>query len=239
MEEELLKRMENFKNTPDRQKFELLKEMSELPENEKIVEFLLRIVENERYDRIRINAVLNLKNTKNKSVEERLKTQFSFEHDKSVKLVIVEALGERESTAIDDFFLKVVLKDQNDVVRATAIRKLHERENLEDSKMLDILMEIIQTDSSIFPKQIALSILPCYADGAAYKTLINVFKREEMHQLKKLLFKTLEEIAEHLDLEFSLDEPLDPVFEDTRKARRKRRKERKKKKMGKDDYLYF
>ena len=88
--------MEDFKNTPDRLKFALLKELSELPENDQIVEFLLNIVENEKYDRIRINAVINLKNTKNKSVEEKLKTIFSFEHDKSVKLVIVETLGERE-----------------------------------------------------------------------------------------------------------------------------------------------
>jgi hypothetical protein len=239
MEEKLLKRMENFRNTPDRLKFELLRELSELPENEQIVEFLLNVIENEKYDRIRINAVMNLKNIKNKLIEDKLKTIFSFEHDKSVKLVIVETLGERDTVEIDDFFQKVVLKDPNDVVRATAIRKLHERKNLDDSKMLDLLMEIILTDSSVFPKQISLSALPYYADESTYKTLKNLFKREEMHQLKKLLFKTLKVIAEDLELELDVDEPLDPVFEDTRKARKKRRKERRKKKMGKDDYLYF
>ena len=240
----IARRMENFKNTPDRLKYELIKELAKLPESEKVSDFLLNVVENERYDRIKIHAVLSLKKYTSTLVEERLKTIFSFEHDKSVKLVIVENLGERDSADVDDFFKKVAVRDQNDVVRATAIRKLHEREKVDDSEMLDLIMEVIQTDTSVFPRQIALSILPCYADSSIYRTIRNVFIREEMHQMKKLLFHTLKEISVKLELELDVNEPLDPISivddsKKSRKHRRQNRKERKKKKMGKDDYLYF
>jgi len=239
MEEKLLKKMEKFKNTPDRLKFELLTELSKLPENEKIVDFLISIVENEKYDRIRIRAILNLKKMQSSLIDEKLKDIFSFEHDKSVKLVIVEALGERDSEDIDDFFKHVVLKDSTDVVRATAIRKLHERKTLSDSELLDLLMEIILTDTSVFPRQIALSILPCYANFSNYKIVRHLFRTEEMHEMKKLLFRTLEEISANLNIKLDVDEPLEPIFDDSKKAKKQRRKERKKKKMGKDDYLYF
>ncbi len=239
MDKKHLKRMENFKNTPDRLKFEFLKELSEQPEDEEIADFLLNVVENEKYDRIRINAVLLLKKFKSEKVVEKLKTIFAFEHDKSVRLVLVETLGDRDSEDIDDFFRKAVIKDLNDIVRATAIRKLHERENIDHSDMQVLLLDVIQNDSSVFPKQIALSSIPCYADSSTYKILRNVFIREEMHQMKKLLFKTLKEIAEKFELKLDVVEPEDPIFEDTKEARRRRKKERKKKKMGKEDYLYF
>lgn len=231
--------MENFKNTPDRLKFELLRELSELPEEEHITNFLLNVVENEKYDRIRINAILNLKKYESDLIVEKLKIIFSFERDKSVRLVIVETLGERDSDEIEDFFQQVAIKDLNDIVRATAIRKLHERENIDQTVMHDLLLDVIQNDSSVFPKQIALSALPCYATSTTYDKLRNVFFREEMLQMKKLLFKTLEEISTKFELDLDVKEPGDPIFEDTKKARRKRRKERKKKKLDKDDYLYF
>lgn len=239
MDKKYLKRMNNFKNTPDHLKFELLKELSELSEDDQITEFLLDVVENEKYDRIRINAALVLRKYKSDLIIEKLKTIFAFEHDKSVRLVIVEVLGERDSKEIDSFYQNVVLKDRNDVVRATAIRKLHERENVSSNDMKVLLLDVIQNDISVFPKQIALGLIPCYADENTYKTLKNLFLREEMLQMKKLLFKTIEEISKKLELDLDVKEPEEPIFEDTKKARRKRKKERKKKKLGKNDYLYF
>ncbi|MHA1199212.1 MAG: HEAT repeat domain-containing protein [Candidatus Heimdallarchaeaceae archaeon] len=239
MEEKFLKRMENFKNTPDRLKFELLKELSELPEEKRITNFLLSVVENEKYERIRINAIINLKKYESDLIVEKLKTIFSFERDKSVRLVIVETLGERDSDEIDNFFQQTAIKDLNDIVRATTIRKLHERENMDQTIMHDLLIDIIQNDSSVFPKQIALSALPCYATSSTYDKLRNVFFREQMHQMKKFLYRTLEEISTKMELDLDVKEPEDPIFEDTKKARKQRRKERKKKKLEKDDFLYF
>ena len=191
MDKKILKHMENFRNIPDSSKFELLRELSELPRDEKILNFLVNVIENEKYDRIRINAVLMLKKFTNPIVIEKLKTIFTFEHDKSVRLVIVEVLGEKDSKEVEDFFQNVVLKDLNDVVRATAIRKLQERKKIDNSAMHALLLDVIQNDSSVFPKQIALSTFLCYADSSDYKTLKNLFIREEMLQMKKLLLNMI------------------------------------------------
>ncbi len=239
MEKKLLKRMENFKNTPDRLKFYLLKELSELTDDKRINDFLLNVVENEKYDKIRINAVLLLKKFENDSTIEKLKTIYAFEHDKSVRLVIVETLGDMNSVDVDDFFQTIAIKDLNDVIRAASIRILHERGKLEKSIALDLLVDVIQNDSSVFPKQIALSSLSHYANNSTYGIIKKVFIREEMIQMKKLFYRTLKEISSKLNQELDVDEPQDPIVEDTKKARKKRRKERKKKKLDKDDYVYF
>ena len=231
--------MENFKNTPDDLKFALLKELSNLPEDKKILDFLLNVAENEKYDKIRINTILLLRKYESDLVINKLKTIFAFEHDRSVRLSIIESLGNMNSKEIDDFFQNIVTKDLNDVVRGTIIRKLQERGNLDQNVMLELLLNIIQNDTSVFPIQIALNFLPLYAKLSTYNYVKNLFNKEEMFQMKKLLFRTLETISLKIKIDLDVNEPEEPIIEDTKKARRKRRKEQKKKKKGKDDYLYF
>ena len=241
MENQLTKRLKKFNNLTDRTKMAELVLLSEKEIEKDEVDFLIGVVEKERFEKIRIKAIFMLKATKKKEIIQKLMEFYAYERENSVKLVLVESIGDMTSTKIDEFLSNVSTQDTNDVVRSMAIRKLHERGKIKSDKMKALLFDIIQNDKANFPVQMSLTILPSYADAKSLETLKLVYGRETKAKMRQLIYQTMSTIAESLDEELGIKQPaIEPSRDDleTSKRRRKRRKEAKKRKKN-EEHLFF
>ena len=241
MDSKLEKKLKTFNNLPDKLKLEKLVSISEQEIDDDILEFLIKVVEKEKYERIRIKALFILKDTKKKEIAQKLMEIYAYERENSIKLVLTEMIGDLSSPKIEDFLTKISKVDENDVVRSMAIRKLHERKKLKKDKLRELLLDRIQNDKAVFPIQMSLNILPDYADSESLETLKRVYQRETKNKMKQLIYQTMSKIAETLGEDLDIKEPiLSNVREAMEKTHKKKRRGRKKKKKGKnEEHLFF
>jgi len=236
MDKKLEKKWKKFTNSPDKVKFDFLVELSKQDKNEEIAEFFFKVVEQEKYEKIRIKAVMILKEYDDEKIVDKLISFYGFERERSVRLALVEALGNMSSSKIDDFLQNVIEKDENDVIRSIAIKNLHQRKKITKAKMRGILHDIIQNDHDVFPKQMALSVIEFYANNSTLEILQKVFNREVKFKMRSLIYQTLNTIAVKLNKNLEIDEPKEEPFE---KEDKKEKKKRKKKKKEEEEYLFF
>ena len=166
---------------------------------------------------------------------------YAYERENSVKLVLVEAIGDMSSPKIEDFLIRISKEDENDIVRSMAIRKLHDRGKLKKDIIRNLLLEVIENDKSVSPTQMSLNIIPNYANSESLETLKRVYRRETKNKLRQLIYQTMSKIAETLDEDLGIKEPiLEVVRDESRKAQKKKRRRRKTKKKAKDEeHLFF
>ena len=241
MDPKLEKRLKKFNNSPDVMKLKELFSISEQEIDENNLEFLIKVVEKEKYERVRIKAILILKDTKKREIAQKLMEFYAYERENSVKLVLVEAIGDMSSPKIDDFMIRISKEDENDIVRSMAIRKLHDRGKLKKDKIRNLLLEVIQNDKDVSPIQMSLNIIPNYAESESLEILKRVYRRETKNKLRLLIYQTMSKIAEILDEDLGIKEPiLEVVRDESGKAQKKKRRRRKTKKKAKDEeHLFF
>lgn len=236
MVKELEKRIKNFSNFPDREKLAFLIELSDHLENKEILNFLFYVIENDRYEKIRIKSILILKTHDDEETVRKLSELYAYEREKSVRLALVEAIADMSSGEIDDLLQSIAKKDDNDIIRSIALKNLHERKKIGKAKMRTLLLDVIQNDGSIFPKQISLNLMSLYADKKSPEVLKSVYEREKKFKMKKLIHQTMREVAEKVKVELDVEEPIEKkVEEEIGKRRRKRRKKKKED----EDHLFF
>ena len=207
MDKELEKKINNFSNLPDRDKLGLLIELSDHLENNEVQNFLFHVIENDKYEKIRIKAILILKTNDDEETVRRLSELCAYERENSVRLALVEALSDMNSGEIDNILQRIAQKDNNDIIRSIAVKNLHERNKFSKVKMKTLLLEIIQQDSSAFPKQISLNLIPQYADKKTLDILESVYTREKKYKMKKLIHQTMKETADKVKVKFDVEEP--------------------------------
>lgn len=241
MDPKLEKKLKKFNNSPDVTKLKELVSISEQEIDENNLEFLIKVVEKEKYEKVRIKAIFILKDTKKKEIAQKLMEFYAYERENSVKLVLAEVIGDMSSPKIEDFLIRISKEDENDIVRSMAIRKLHERGKLKKDKIRKLLLEIIRNDKAVFPIQMSLSIIPNYADSESLETLKRAFRRETRGKMKQLFYQTMSKIAETLDDDLGIKEPiLEVVRDELEKSQKKKRRRRKTKKKAKDEeHLFF
>ena len=237
MVKELEERIKKFSNSPFRAKFEILISISEQKKNKENIAFLFKVIEVEKHEKIRIKAILILKEFEDKKILQKLSELFSFERDNSVRLALIEVLGSASSEEMEDLLINAAKKDSNDIIRSMAIKNLHERKKITKTKMRSLLMDVIQNDRATFPKQMALSIISSYAKKEDLDTLKLIFERETKFKMKQLLHQTMRNVASKLQTELDVEEPIEEKEEEPDKKKRRRRKKVKKKKD--EEYLYF
>lgn len=241
MDPKLEKKLKKFNNSPDVMKLKELVSISEQEIDENSLKFLIKVVEKEKYEWVRIKAIFILKDTKKKEIVQKLMEFYAYERENSVKLVLVEAIGDMSSPKIEDFLIRISKDDENDIVRSMAIRKLHYRGKLKKDKIRNLLLEVIQNDKDVSPIQMSLNIIPNYADSESLETLKSVYRRETKNKLRQLIYQTMSQIAETLEEELGIKEPiLEVVRDESRKAQKKKRRRRKTKKKAKnEEHLFF
>ena len=238
MDEKLEARIKKFLNSPDRMRLEHLVSIEEEKKSKENIDFLFKVLETEKFEKIRIKTIFVLKKFEDKNIINKLCDFFSFERDTRVRLALLENLGSMSSNVIEDLLINAAKKDENDVIRSIGIKHLHERTNIDKKEMKNILMDIIQNDKSSFPKQMALSILSSYANRDDLDTLKLIFEREMKFKMKQLIHKTMGEVASALKIDFDVPEPIDEkIEEETDKKKRRKRKKQKNKKD--EEYLFF
>ncbi|MHA2254696.1 MAG: HEAT repeat domain-containing protein, partial [Candidatus Heimdallarchaeaceae archaeon] len=205
MVKELEERIKKFKNSPYRVKFETLVSISEQKKNKENIAFLFKVIEVEKHEKIRIKAILTLKKFEDKKIVQQLSEFFSFERDNSVRLALIEVLGSASSEEIEEMLRSAAKKDSNDIIRSMAIKNLHEREKIDQTKMKSLLMDVIQNDRATFPKQMALSIISSYAKKEDLDTLKLIFEREIKFKMKQLLHQTMKNVALNLQTELDVE----------------------------------
>lgn len=237
MVKELEERTKKFKNSPYRVKFETLISISKQKKSKENIAFLFKVIEVEIHEKIRIKAILTLKEFEDKKIVQKLSEFFSFERDNSVRLALIEVLGSASSEEIEEVLINAAKKDSNDIIRSIAIKNLHEREKIDQTKMKSLLIDVIQNDRATFPKQMALSIISFYAKKEDLDTLKLIFERETKFKMKQLLHQTMRNVASNLQTELDVEEPIEEKEEEPDKKKRRRRKKVKKKKD--EEHLYF
>ncbi len=235
MEQELAKMMKKFNNSPDFAKFELLDKLGNEQKNQNLVDFLIQVSENDKYYKIRIKAIMTVTKFEDSDIAQKLSELYAYERDRNVRLAITESLGDMSTSDTDEMLLNISKNDLNDVVRSAALRKLHERKKLKKAVMRKLILETIKNDHDVYPRQIALSIIPKYANQTVYTALKTIFDEETKFKMRSLLYKTLAEVATKLDKEIDVDEPIKPKEEPIKK--RKRRKKKKDKEA--EEHLFF
>ena len=236
MDKKLEKKWKKFANSPDKVKFDILVELSEQDKSEEIVEFFFRVIEQEKYEKIRIKAIMILKEYDDEKIVDKLKNFYGYEREESVRLALVETIGTMSSPKVEDLLQIIVEKDDNNVIRSMAIKNLHNRKKISKAKMRGILHDVIQNDHDVFPKQIALNVIEFYANNSTLEILQKVFNREVKFKMRSLIYQTLNTIAAKLKKELAVEEPKEETFE---KSDKKEKKRRKKKKKEEEEHLFF
>ena len=241
MDPKLEKRLKKFNNSPDVTKLKELISLSEQEIDKNGMEFLVKVIEKEKYERVRIKAILILKDAKKREIAQKLMEFYAYERENSVKLVLVEAISDMSSPKIEDFLCRISKEDENDIVRSMAIRKIHDRGKLKKDEIITLLLEIIQNDKAVSPVQMSLNIISNYTDSKSLETLKRVFRRETKNKLKQLIYQTMSKIAETLEEDLGIEEPiLVVVREDLEKVKKKKRRRRLIRKKAKDEeHLFF
>jgi hypothetical protein len=236
MDKKLEKKWKKFTNSTDRNKLDILVKLSEQDKSDEIAEFLFRAIEQEKYEKIRIKAIMILKEYDDEKIVDKLSIFYGYEREKSVRLALVEAIGNMSSSKVEDLLQNVIEKDDNDIVRSMAIKNLHNRKKIGKAKMRNVLHDVIQNDHDVFPKQMALSVIEFYANNSSLEILQKVFNREVKFKMRSLIYKTLSTIATKLKKELDVEEPKEETFEKTDKKEKKRRKKKKKEE---EEHLFF
>lgn len=235
--------IKQYTRSTDNMKLDILIQLSTHPKKAEAEDFLIELIKTEHYDQIRIKTILILKEFETDNVQKQLRDFYSFERLESVRLAIVEALGKLPSPENNSVLITAATNDKSQTIRSAALRNLHDKWKIDEIDMKTFLMKIIKTENAIYPKQMALSLIPFYAEDDTIEELLQIFETETMERMKQLVLQTLHKVADKLMLDIDL-----PKFsEDTKKPLTKiersplfgnlRKKKSKKKK--KDDYLYF
>jgi hypothetical protein len=238
MEKEITKKMKKFNNITDDAKVEFLELLGEEKKDSKIDDFLIKIIESDTYYKIRIKAVLTLAKFEDDEVAQKLSEIYAYERDRNVRLAITESLGDM-TTNTEEMLQNILKNDLNDIVRAAALRKLHERKKLKKDALRKLMLSTIKKEKDTFPKQIALSLLPSYATQTVYKELITIYDDEVKFKMRSLIYKTITEVADALKIEVDVDEPERPKPPPELKKRRQRRKQKKKQDKEPEEHLFF
>ncbi len=237
MDKEIAKKMKKFNNSHDDTKIEVLDLIGKETKNPDIDDFLINIIESDTHYKIRIKAVLTLAIFEDKKIAQRLSEIYAYERDRNVRLAITESLGDMTSET-DEMLQNILKNDLNDIVRAAALRKLHERKKLKKDMLRKIVLDTIKKERDTFPKQLALGFLPSYATQTVYNTLKKIYDDETKFKMRSLIYKTITEVAAALDKEVDVDEPTRPKPAPELTKKRKRRKKKKKDKEP-EEHLFF
>ncbi|MHA1686902.1 MAG: HEAT repeat domain-containing protein [Candidatus Heimdallarchaeaceae archaeon] len=216
----------------DTGKLEILLKLSNQELTPEMMEFLYKVIEEERYEKLRIKAILILMKEQTQEIVKKLGEIYAYERDESVRLAIIQYLTPtKENNALQ--ILKAALEnDTNDKIRAIALKNLHESKEITKEEMKKIIESVIIREKAKFPKQIALGIVKEYADEKIIETLKKAYLKEKSYKMQKLLYQTLVEIYERMGREPDLAEPEMEVVNEKKKKRKKKGKKE-------EDYLYF
>ena len=233
-----------YKNFVDEKRLEILLTMEQNISNNDAKDFLFLVLENEAYEKLRIKSILILSSLKDNLIEEKLRHYYSREKNENVCLAFVEAIGKNPSEQNTSFLQKIAQLDKSSTIRSIAIKNLCEYQLSSSDAIRNFLIEIIKRESSQFPKQMALSLLPSYATVDLIDDLMPFYRREENEKMQHLILRTMHLDKNRLNLEVDLpEEPILPEIQ-TKIERpnlfgnlRKRKKQDKKNK--KDDMLFF
>ncbi|MHA1260379.1 MAG: HEAT repeat domain-containing protein, partial [Candidatus Heimdallarchaeaceae archaeon] len=118
--------LKKFHNLTDRQKLAFLMEIENQAKEEQNIPFLFNVIEKESYEKIRIKALLVLRKYLDAKIAKKIRELCAYERENSVKLAMIEVLGDYNNQENADFLISIIKKDQNDVIRSTALRKLYE-----------------------------------------------------------------------------------------------------------------
>ncbi|MHA1667927.1 MAG: HEAT repeat domain-containing protein [Candidatus Heimdallarchaeaceae archaeon] len=220
--------LKKFHNLTDRQKLAFLMEIEIRAKEEQNIPFLFNVIEKESYEKIRIKALLVLRKYLDAEIAKKIRELYAYERENSVKLAMIEVLGDYNDQENADFLISIIKKDQNDVIRSTALRKLYEKQkNVDKTKLKSVILAVIKNDKDSFPKQIALAIAQNYPEDDVYKTIREVFLEEKWFQMKSLLYKTLEKIANKQGREIDVEEPVEEELKNDKKRKKKKKRRRK------------
>ncbi len=236
MDKVIVKKMKKFNNTPDDSKVEFLELLGNEEKNSDIVEFLVKIIESDTYYKIRIKAVLTLAKFEDDEIAQKLSEIYAYERDRNVRLAITESLGDM-SIEIDEMLQNILKNDLNGIVRAAALRKLHERKKLKKEILRKLVLETINKEKDTFPKQIALGLLPSYSTQTVYNTLKTIYDDETKFKMRSLIYKTITEVASALNIEVGVEEPSKP--KPTPEPGKKKKRRKKKKDKEPEEHLFF
>ncbi|RLG12587.1 hypothetical protein DRN69_06595, partial [Candidatus Pacearchaeota archaeon] len=109
------------------------------------------------------------------------------EKDESVKIAIIETLGDYENFNSKDFLVKEVRTGSSSIIKGTALRKIHEKKKLDNEELEKFLLNIIANENDSFPKKLALSLVGIYATKESLPILWDLMIKEENDEEKQIL----------------------------------------------------
>lgn len=213
----------------DYRKLEILMKLEEEERTEAIKRFLWEIIENEKYEKLRIKAILMLSEKQTKEITRKLGEMYAFERDQSVRLAIVQALKKSKVEIAKIVLERAVKTDESDKIRAVALANLHESKVATEEEMRKIIKGVLLEEKATFPKQVALSIVAEYADEEIIGVLKQAYEQEKGNKMKTLIYKTIEQIYNKKEESIDIEPPeKEEIEEEKGKKKRKGKKEKKK-----------
>ncbi len=180
----------------DNDKLETLILIEKMPKNKKIAELLFNFLYSERYDRLIIKTIMILGSYKDKEILNKLQHYFSYQQYETIRLALIEILGKNNLYNNIDFIKEVAIRDQSALIRGMAVKSLLQKEQVDGHNILSFLMHLLLRERDVFPLQIALSVLPEYANEETISKLEVIYKRERRDIIIKQLENTIKKIEE-------------------------------------------
>ncbi len=238
MNSDLGTKFEKFKKSTDREKLTIILDFGNYSEKEEVKNFLLNLAKNDLYEKIRIQAILALNKNKGEEIADKLAELYLFEKEHSVRLAIIEAMSTYDSSKVEEILELAVEKDKIDILRSIALKHLHERKKCDKNKIISLLYSVLTNDSALFTRQMALSILPFYADEETLGKLSMIYEMERSTKMKFLIYSKLEEISNQFNKKLTFVPPRKPKKEDKGNNKRRRRIRIRKEKKEKEHLFY-
>ncbi|MHA1302480.1 MAG: HEAT repeat domain-containing protein [Candidatus Heimdallarchaeaceae archaeon] len=228
-----------FLKKTDNEKIELLVELEKLPRTKELADFLFNIIKSEKYDKVRIKCIMLLSSFNDQEVIRSLKELYYFERHENVRLAMIEAIGKNLEIDSENFLISVAYNDRSRTIQGMALKNLHERGKIDKTEMSDFLVEFIRRARETFPIQMALSLIPFYANETTIEKMKHFYLMERDDKMKQLMYKSLTTICNKLNIKTDfLEEDYfkRAISEET--FRKNSSKKRKQKDMKKD-FLFF
>ncbi len=178
-----------YTKATDTEKIQLILELKAQIITPHIENFLLDLIKNEFYDKLRIIAILSLKGHKNIEIKNKLMDIYDKEKNENVRLALINIL----TSMVDkkEEYIELLNKEKSDIIKTNIVRNIVLEELIDNKSIETFLLDIIEKEEGKYTITVALELLHDFLTLDGIGRLETVCRRKINPQLKLIIYNKL------------------------------------------------
>lgn len=191
---------DEYNKATDRKKIQLILELRSQAITLHIEKFLLDIIKNEFYDKLRIVAILSFKGHNNTRTKDKLMEIYDKEKNENVRLALINVL----TSMVDkkEEYVELLKKEKSDIIKTNIVRNIVLEELIDKKDLETFLLNIIEKEEGQYTITVALELLYDLLTIDGINHLEQICRRKINPQLKLVIYNKL--IAYAKEKEYSV-----------------------------------